>query len=167
MVQLTVFSDTFFIPIFGWGNLCTVERVNNSFQTSIYRKSTFTGLGLNFHSFTPFIYKLNSIKTLIYRTYHLSSTYLNFHSDLVFLRNFFLANGFPLTIFERCVNSFLDSIYNRKIKQSTVEKKKLYFSLPYMGYISDKIKCEIHELVNKRFSHLDLYPVFRNNFFQA
>ena len=65
---------------------------------------------------------------------------------------------------KRGENSFLDSIYNDKIKQSTAEKRKIYFSLPYMGYISDKIKCEIHELVNKRFPHLDLILVFRNNF---
>ena len=42
-----------------------IDKTTNVFQTSIYRKSTFTGLGLNFHSFTPFIYKLNSIKTII------------------------------------------------------------------------------------------------------
>ena len=33
-----------------------------------------------------------------------------------------------------------------------------------MGYISEKLKCEIQNLVVKRFPHLDLILVFRNNF---
>lgn len=141
-----------------------VQKINNSFQTSIYRKSTFTGQGTNFHSFTPFIYKLNSIKTLIYRSYHLSSTYLNFHNDIEFLKNFFLANGFPLKLFQSCVKGFLSSIYSSKTKPCIVPKHKLYFSMPYMGYISDKLKNELQNIISKRFPHLDLVLVFKNNF---
>ena len=33
-----------------------------------------------------------------------------------------------------------------------------------MGYISDKLKCEIQDLVTKRFPRLDLILVFKNNF---
>ena len=35
-----------------------IEHKNNSFSTSLYRKPTFTGLGLKFNSFTPFYIKL-------------------------------------------------------------------------------------------------------------
>ncbi|XP_069993512.1 uncharacterized protein [Penaeus vannamei] len=38
---------------------------NGRFHTSIYRKPTFTGLGLHFLSNIPYIYKINSIRTLI------------------------------------------------------------------------------------------------------
>ena len=141
-----------------------IEKISNSFQTSIYRKSTFTGLGLNFHSFTPFIYKLNSIKTLIYRTFHLSSTHFNFHSDIEFLKNFFLANGYPLTLFQNTLRNFLNSIYSPSIKPPSVPKHKIYFPMPYMGYVSDKIRSEIQNLVTKRFPHLNLVIAFRNNF---
>ena len=40
-----------------------VSRDNNHFTTSIFRKSTFTGLGLQFSSFCPLQFKINSIST--------------------------------------------------------------------------------------------------------
>ncbi|XP_069970995.1 uncharacterized protein [Penaeus vannamei] len=46
---------------------------NGRFHTSIYRKPTFTGLGLHFLSNIPYIYKINSIRTLITRAYNLCS----------------------------------------------------------------------------------------------
>ena len=56
----------------------TITRTRDKFETSIFRKKTFTGLGSHFLSCEPILYKINAIKTLIYRAYHLSSTYLNF-----------------------------------------------------------------------------------------
>nr|XP_027212312.1 uncharacterized protein LOC113805511 [Penaeus vannamei] len=47
-----------------------VTNNNGNFHTSIYRKPTFTGHGLHFLSFTPYIYKINSVKTLITRAYN-------------------------------------------------------------------------------------------------
>ena len=38
---------------------------NGKFSSTVYRKPTYTGLGLNYLSFVPYIFKLNSIKTLL------------------------------------------------------------------------------------------------------
>ena len=43
----------------------SVCKVDNKFTTSVYRKETFTGLGLKYDSFVPFFYKTNLIKCLI------------------------------------------------------------------------------------------------------
>ena len=43
---------------------------------SIFRKPTFTGLMINFASFSPFKYKINLIKTLIHRAYYISSSFI-------------------------------------------------------------------------------------------
>ena len=64
----------------------TVAKTNNVFDTSIFRKPTFTGLAMNFLSSEPLLYKLNAARTLIYRAYHLSSTYLNFDREIKFLK---------------------------------------------------------------------------------
>ena len=68
---------------------CNVNRKTNCFDISVYRKNTFSGLGLCFFSFCSFNFKVNSIKTLLARAYSICSTYQNFHEELVFLRNFF------------------------------------------------------------------------------
>ena len=54
-----------------------VRRENNKFTTLVYRKPTFTDLGLNFLSFTPVLFKTNCIKTLLNRAYETCSTYFS------------------------------------------------------------------------------------------
>jgi hypothetical protein len=72
-----------------------VTRNNKLFQTSVYRKETFTGLGMRYDSFIPFSYKLNLIGCLINRAFHLCSSALNFSNELDYLREYFLPNIFP------------------------------------------------------------------------
>ena len=63
-----------FLDIF---NTCSDRLI-----TSVYRKSTFTGLLQNYNSFVPFTYKKGLIKTLIDRTFRLNNTWHGFHLDL-------------------------------------------------------------------------------------
>ena len=141
-----------------------ITILDQQFHSSVFRKLTFTGLGSHFLSFAPFIYKINSIKTLVHRAYSVSSTYLAFHYDIKFLKQFFINNGYPALIFDKTLKNFLNSIYCRKPNSFDVQKKKVYISMPYYGYISHKIKNEINKLVNERFPQLNFYLVFKNNF---
>ena len=50
----------------------SIQHINNKFYTSIYRKPTFTGLGMKYFSFCAKKFKLNTIKTLLYRAYHIT-----------------------------------------------------------------------------------------------
>ena len=49
-----------------------------SLVTSVFRKSTYTGLLTNFFSFTPFPYKLGLIRTLVDRTFKINNTWIAF-----------------------------------------------------------------------------------------
>ena len=73
----------------------------NNFSSNVYRKPTFSGLGI-FCSFTPFRFKVNSIYTLLHRACSVSSSYLNFHEELNFLSGFICNNGFPKHLFGSC-----------------------------------------------------------------
>ena len=50
-----------------------IERTDGRLDFSIFRKPTFTGLGMNFLSECYHQYKINSIRTLVYRAFNLSS----------------------------------------------------------------------------------------------
>ena len=76
-----------------------LERIDCGVETGVFRKPTFTGLGMSFFSFTPKSYKLSLIKTLIYRAYHISSTYKKFHEEIIFLKKYLFENGYPEDIF--------------------------------------------------------------------
>ena len=110
---------------------------NNVFASNTYRKPTFTGLGLNFLSCIPMLYKINTIKALIYRAYNLNSTFTLFHKEITFLLNYFKSNNFPLHIVHNQIKSFLNKIYEPKSPPIIVPKMRLYVKLPYFGYISD------------------------------
>ena len=52
-----------------------IQRSQNNFVTSVFRKPTFSGLGTSFHSSCDLKFKINSIKTLISRGYKVCSSY--------------------------------------------------------------------------------------------
>jgi len=47
----------------------SVDRSNNNFNTSVFRKTTFSGLGISYFSYCENRFKINSILTLIHRAY--------------------------------------------------------------------------------------------------
>ena len=137
-----------------------VTRKNSSFTTSIYRKPTFSGLGISFFSFCPFNFKVNSIKTLLHRAYHLCSTFKDFHNEIEFLKQFFIKNGFPSNLFYSLVRKLLDN--TAAIENDTVQNRKnIYFSLQYFGYQSEKMSSELSSLFNS------LLPTVKTNIILA
>jgi hypothetical protein len=60
---------------------CKTTNCGGRFQTSVYRKLTFTGLGMSFFSFCSLRFKLNSLRTLICRGYRVCSTSHDMHLE--------------------------------------------------------------------------------------
>ena len=115
-----------------------INKTNNSFSSSVYRKPTFTGLSMNFNSFTPFLYKINLIKTLIHRAYSICSTYFDLHKELKFISNFLVENGFKVNVIDKQIKKFLDNKYNENPKLIGAQKQEIYFKLPFHGHESFK-----------------------------
>ena len=86
-----------------------LTRSDNTISTSIYRKPTFKGLGINFLSFFPDQFKYNAIKTLLYRCFHLCSNWQYIHMEFDFLTKYFQNNKFPLNILGDVVSDHLES----------------------------------------------------------
>jgi hypothetical protein len=66
------------------------KRVNGNFETSVYRKPTFTGLFTNFESFLPTAYKKGFIFSLLFRYFNICSSYQIFHADLKNSKSYYL-----------------------------------------------------------------------------
>ena len=90
--------------------------------TSVYRKSTFTGLLQNDNSFVPFTYKKGLIKTLVDRTFRLNNTWDGFHLYLEKLKVILQKSKYPPKLIDKSVNRYL----NKKIvnKPSEIEPSK-------------------------------------------
>ena len=62
---------------------------DNQLTTGLYRKPTFTGLGLKFISHCCMKFKINSITTMIHGAYALLSNYHEFDREIRFLKDFY------------------------------------------------------------------------------
>ena len=55
-----------------------IDNANNILNTTTYHKSSYSGLLLNFNSFTSRFYKISLIKCLIDCTYKINNTWTSF-----------------------------------------------------------------------------------------
>jgi hypothetical protein len=91
-------------------------HIDNSFTSPtvrVHRKKTFTGLLLNFFSFTSFSYKMGLVKTLVDRTYKINNTWKGFHEDINTLIDILKRNCFPSHMIEGAVNNYLTNKQNQ------------------------------------------------------
>ena len=139
-----------------------VQRQSASFSTSVYRKKTFSGLGLNFFSHCPQNFKFNSIRTLLYRAFHLSSSWDLFHRETVFLENFFKKNCYPNHIFPAFLNKFVNNVLQPAAPSYDVPKLKHRISFPFLGNLSRQFKTDINKIIQKYLPFLSIDIIFVN-----
>ena len=143
---------------------CLITRDEKKLNTSVYRKSTFTGLGLSFYSFCQFSFKINSIKTLLFRAKKVCSTFTALNKEISFLVNYFHANGYPKPLVYQQIKRFIQSMSHPSPKCDTVEKRKIFISLPYFGSQSEKLKLEVTNALGNYYPQLEINIVLSNPF---
>jgi len=142
---------------------CRVTRSGSKFETSVYRKDTFSGQGLSFFSFCSFNFKLNSVRSLLSRGYNVCSSFINIHSEFEFLKTFFHQNGFPIGLITTNIKKFLAKRYSSN-NFITVPKENFYFTMPFYGPQSDKLRKDLYDVLSKSFTHVNFNIVLVNNF---
>ena len=105
----------------------TMRRTGTSICTSVFRKPTFTGLGLSFFSAVPFSIKRAVIMSSIYRAFRICSSYKLFHLELTFLKKFFRENGFPASLVESMISKFLNKQFNPVPAKLQAKKLESFF----------------------------------------
>ena len=88
-----------------------MEIMKNGCQlsTSVYRKSTNTGLLLHFHSHVDRRYKTSLLRTMVDRAYRLSSTKELFEAECNKLRSIFSKLKYPNELVDSTILSFIKS----------------------------------------------------------
>ena len=127
----------------------TVSKIDDTFKTSVFRKKTFTGLGIKFDSFVPHQFKTNLISCLIKRAFKICSEETSFNAELSYLQKYFTPNNFPVNFVSKMFKKILHNIYNPKPICVSAAKKPVYFHLPYMGKISFEIKRQLKTIISR------------------
>ena len=149
---------------------CNIRKVPEgnmliSFVLSVFRKPTFTGLGMNFHSETFMNFKLNNIRTLLYRAFKISSNWHLFHEELLFLLNFFTTNGYPKGLVFSICRNFINKMVVTRNTISTVDKMKFYHKIPFINnYTCVFIKNSYMKFLSECYPQIDFKMIFINNF---
>jgi hypothetical protein len=137
-------------------------RINNVFETSIFRKKTFTGLGLRYDSFVPKSYKHNLITCLLGRAHRICSSYDAFMTEVNHLRVYFSGNFFPEKVFENLSRKFINDIGQGKITIPTVPKKPVFVKLPFIGKDSYSLRRKLNSLIGRFYPQLSPFIIFQN-----
>ena len=95
--------------------------------TLTYHKSTYSGLLLNYTSFTSRFYKIGLIKCLTDRTYKINNTGPGFHDDVSKINEVLKRNFYPLFILDKIIKAYIDRIYYNSNKVSFEVNKLHYF----------------------------------------
>ena len=122
-----------------------IKNINTkTFETSVYRKKTFTGLLTNYLSFLPFVYKLALMKTLINRIFHICSSEKMFNENIKELKTILSKNMFPPKLIDQTIKRYLNDKTNKDVENNDKTDNETFFKLPYVGeystYVCRKIK---------------------------
>lgn len=131
------------------------------FNTTIYRKETFTGLMTNWHSFVPFSYKKATVTTMVQQAIAICSTYALLADELNEIRNICQMNDYPIDF----VNTRIGIGLSKFLKPTKDEpelpvagcnKRRMYVEIPYIGNQTELLKKKISQLTSETPPDLDL-----------
>ena len=123
------------------------RRADGSIQRAIYRKSTWTGQYMHFHSFTPIAFKRGLVRTLFARVRNIC-TADTLEAELSQLTRTLKENGYPMRFIDR------HSKYVSPTTQiTTVLEQSVTLYLPYKG-------DDVSHLIHKGLTSTDamIYP---------
>ena len=142
-----------------------IHKFESHFETSLYRKKTFTGLMTRFDSSISKIYKLNLISCLCHRAKQICSSLTHLNREFENIRKFLCQNGFPLNLVDKIINNNLNSLREPIEPPITVERKALFITLPFVSEkINSEVRTEIVKIVTKFYPQLNLRLIFKNSF---
>ena len=129
-----------------------VKISGDSFVTSIYRKSTHTGVFLNFLASAPTAWKKGLIMCLLHRTKLICSNVTLFNAEVDNLRKMFISNSYPVSFFNNVLSNFIDN-RNRTLSENsnTDDQPSVIFSVPYFGKCSRDFANDISKLISRKF----------------
>ena len=142
-----------------------------SYNTTVYRKPTFTSLFLNFNSFSPLKYRLSALKSLTYRALKLCSNLSFFITEMTKIRLMFLRNSFPAWILDRTIRQTLKKLANNCAKVGP-RKEPFYIGLPFRGKSTESVRRSLKVFCKKFLPQKDLIIFFKpglkvSNFFHV
>ena len=124
-----------------------ISGINNQNLTpQTYQKSIYTGLLLNFKSFTSFSYKISLIKCFIERSFRICNNWNSFHNDIENIKFSLIKNAYSPFLFDQVIKRYFDYKFSCNQNQLKGKSDVHQFKLPYIGNFSHHIKNKLLKL---------------------
>ena len=113
---------------------------NQNLTPQAFYKSTYTGLLLNFKSFTSFSCKISLINCLVDRSFKICNNWNSFHNDIESIKSNLIRNAYPPFLMDTVIKKYL--IYKFPSNQNQLKDTSdvHYFKLPYINNLLQHIK---------------------------
>ena len=131
-----------------------IDNQNLTLQT--YHKSTYTGLLINFKSFSSFSYKISLIKCSIDRWFKICNNWNIFHNDTKSIQSNLIKNVYPPFLIDKVIKKYLDHKLSCNQNQLKETSNVYYFKLPYISnllhYNEIKLSKLCKEICKEKFN---------------
>lgn len=112
---------------------------NRSLIFDLYRKPTWSGRYLNYHSSLPHAYKINTISILAEKIIKIS--HKKFHTkNFNFLTQTLVENNYPKSLIQQIIKKTIIKINNNTVVSNQQLQPSHYISLPYKKDLFEKLK---------------------------
>ena len=133
--------------------------------TSVFHKKTYTGLLLNFLSFSPLSYKAGLVRTLVDRARKINNSTSGFRNDLNKLILTLKRNCFPSHFIDKIIKIYEEKHPFTALNVSCPEPQRdteniRYFKLPYIGHYSKITQKRLTTIINRYCLPLEIKLVF-------
>ena len=102
---------------------------NQNLTLQTYHKWTYTGLLINFKSFTSFSYKISLIKCLIDRSFKICNNWNSFHNYIENIEYNLIKNAYPPFLIDKVIKKYLG--YKFSSNQNQLKNKSDLITLNY------------------------------------
>ena len=138
-----------------------IIRKKSKIETTVYRKSTDTGIYLNWFSFAPNTWKRGTLKNLVHRAYNICSTEYLMKKELLHLEKILISkNNYPRWVIKQILtqvekqqernnmnnnnnndnsNTNNENSFTNENNSQMSEKQLSFITLPYKGQQGEKV----------------------------
>ena len=134
-----------------------VKRTDIGFETSVYRKPTFTGQYLRRESFSPLQRKINLISTLVLRALMICIR-PTLNGKIERIKKILLHNGYPKNVINPQITNKIAQFST--LKRFVPEKCSVYLRVPWINKLSTNLEKEVKTAVERRYGSVSTRLVF-------
>ena len=99
---------------------------------------------------------------MLFKAFSIVSDCSRFQKEVNHLKDILRKNAFPIKLVDNCIKTFLNKKFLHTPVALTIEKKKLFIALPYLGNLSLAIRTRLQNSINNNLPFCKIKIFFKS-----